>query len=101
LNILQRIKQLASNLDDHEQLARSALACALHLKKRDSISSCIQGLIKAHNSNPNSISIKGLQKVVQLLVSHSILAEHRDIHESLTFLKYAQQFCKDGWQQMF
>ena len=96
LSVLQRIKQFASNQDDHEQLARSALTCALHLKKRDSTSSCIQGLIKAHNSNPNSMSIKGLQKVVQLLVSHSILGEHCDIHESLTFLKHALHFCKEG-----
>ena len=96
LSILQRIKQFATNQDDHEQLARSALTCALHLKKRDSISSCIQGLIKAHHSNPNSMSIKGLQKVVQLLVSHSIMAEHCDIHESLTFLKHALHFCKEG-----
>jgi hypothetical protein len=98
LAILQRIKQLAANQDDHEQLARSALTCALNLKKRDSISSCIQGLIKAHNANPNSMSIKGLQKVVQLLVSHSIMAEHSDIHESLTLLKHALFFCKEGWQ---
>lgn len=98
LAILQRIKQLAANQDDHEQLARSALTCALNLKKRDSISSCIQGLMKAHNANPNSMSIKGLQKVVQLLVSHSIMAEHSDIHESLTLLKHALYFCKEGRQ---
>jgi hypothetical protein len=96
LSILQRMKQLAVNQDDHEQLARSALTCALHLKKRDSISSCIQGLMKAHHSNPNSMSIKGLQKVVQLLVSHSIMAEHCDIHESLALLKHALHFCKEG-----
>jgi hypothetical protein len=96
LNTLQRMNQFAASQDDHEQLARSALACALHLKKRDSISSCIQGLIKAHSSNPNSMSIKGLQKVVQLLVSQSILAEHCDIHESLAFLKHALYFCKEG-----
>jgi hypothetical protein len=96
LAILQRINQFATNQDDHEQLARSALTCALHLKKRDSIASCMQGLIKAHRTNPNSMSIKGLQKVVQLLVSHSILAEHCDIHESLTFLQHALHFCKDG-----
>lgn len=101
LSVLQRIKQFAANQDDHEQLARSALTCALHLKKRDSTSSCIQGLIKAHNANPNSMSIKGLQKVVQLLVSHSILAEHCDIHESLTFLKHALHFCKEGWPKRF
>jgi hypothetical protein len=96
LAILQRMNQFAATQEDHEQLARSALACALHLKKRDSITSCIQGLIKAHSSNPNTMSIKGLQKVVQLLVSHSILAEHCDLHESLTFLKHALYFCKEG-----
>ena len=101
LAILQRMKQLATNQDDHEQLARSALTCALHLKKRDSVSSCLQGLMKAHNSNPNSMSIKGLQKVVQLLVSHSIMAEHCDIHESLTLLKHALFFCREGLPHSF
>jgi hypothetical protein len=93
---LQRINQFAINQDDHEQLARSALTCALQLKKRDSVTSCIQGLIKAHSSNPNSMSIKGLHKVIQLLVSHSILAEHCDIQESLMLLKHALYFCKEG-----
>jgi hypothetical protein len=101
LAILQRMKQLAASQDDHEQLARSALTCALHLKKRDSISSCLQGLMKAHNSNPNSMSMKGLQKVVQLLVSHSIMAEHCDIHESLTLLKHALFFCREGLPHSF